>query len=1038
MFPLLLLLLLVPAGTYLKYRLSSAYKAKQRAQSALSSYEATDTEVGNQKETLHGEVEQIGSRYIEQIYSARLKSIPVDALKKYAAGLRLQALKDSGIRSIADLQGWSEYRVSQVRGVGPKSAGPIVRSAASIIAASRAEPITHPAPPFADDTARQMMQALYRLRWFEAHIRQQEESFRAYLLSQQAARDEVAAKISFSRWLWKLGANTTIRANVARAEALTAECDGTEQNSTREALSASLEELRGICSTRVSPESILGDFQANYEFYESWLTSRLGKAPMGQSVVAPLPAKTTSSMSQPTQPDRGIDRSLSAVSPSDQLSNGSHEAAALVSFHIVSAPSQKPQEFALPQAEQRAQGRQLRWIPKDEAIEIQGRTLRRGFVYYGKGAETEQDYALNPWLSAKSEETLPAELQSYSQSYLRFSPSQRSRYLDWLASGADSPSDTAFGMTYFYGLERRLLEWLQHPPTSESSQEKEDLIREIERLRNLFQLKMGGVADCCIRLLDFAAVYALDGVSPVVPPTLSSKGTELPLSMRYGIGCFMRDSKPIPVDWAFRWVYLEPMIYLRTAATRCPEAFEVAFAETYTRKHGDGLFIRPNKTCLRLRYQPGWPLHFGPEVRKEFLDIPDVAAISGPVQAMKSVVDDSTNLVDGYSRYLGRNPTKAGTLEALLHLPMSLWPTKDQDRWQAFLTAQVLLVQPTSLKELLLALGETGDPALAKTTEIVAHLGQARVGFEPDIQSGARRPKPNEFIVLFPLQTDAEPARTSADFKRASVTVSLSACVALADGHVSEEESAAVEAMIDSWQHLPEDSRTRLRAQYKLQVVQKISLASVKSRFSTLPPDGKMQLAQALSTLASVDGNIAANEVKLLEQVYRALDLEPQLLYSHLHGRNQAMHATGATAFPNGKAPSFAVDASLLAALRQETEQVSLLLANVFMESDETTAPSPATVPPVSGPTEIREQLLPGLDPALNRFVAEIVQKPSWSRGELEVTAARFQIMLDGALERINEAAFDFLGEPLTEGDDPVYVQQIILEMSSNASNSPS
>ncbi len=189
-----------------------------------------------------------------------------------------------------------------------------------------------------------------------------------------------------------------------------------------------------------------------------------------------------------------------------------------------------------------------------------------------------------------------------------------------------------------------------------------------------------------------------------------------------------------------------------------------------------------------------------------------------------------------------------------------------------------------------------------------------------------------------------------------------------------------------------------------------------------------MQMAQALSTLASVDGNIAATEVKLLEQVYRALDLEPQSLYSHLHGRIQAMHVTGATAFPGGKAPSFAVDASRLAALRQETEQVSLLLANVFMESEETTVPAPPTATPASGSTEIREHLLPGLDAALNRFVAEIVQTPMWGRGELEVTAARFQIMLDGALERINEAAFDFLGKPLTEGDDPVYVQQIILE----------
>jgi hypothetical protein len=36
--------------------------------------------------------------------------------------------------------------------------------------------------------------------------------------------------------------------------------------------------------------------------------------------------------------------------------------------------------------------------------------------------------------------------------------------------------------------------------------------------------------------------------------------------------------------------------------------------------------------------------------------------------------------------------------------------------------------------------------------------------------------------------------------------------------------------------------------------------------------------------------------------------------------------------------------------------------------------------------------------------------------------------MLDGALERINEAALDFSGEVLIEGDDPLYVQQSALE----------
>ena len=36
--------------------------------------------------------------------------------------------------------------------------------------------------------------------------------------------------------------------------------------------------------------------------------------------------------------------------------------------------------------------------------------------------------------------------------------------------------------------------------------------------------------------------------------------------------------------------------------------------------------------------------------------------------------------------------------------------------------------------------------------------------------------------------------------------------------------------------------------------------------------------------------------------------------------------------------------------------------------------------------------------------------------------------MLEGALERINEAALDFSGEVLIEGDDLLYVQQSVLE----------
>jgi TerB-C domain len=191
-----------------------------------------------------------------------------------------------------------------------------------------------------------------------------------------------------------------------------------------------------------------------------------------------------------------------------------------------------------------------------------------------------------------------------------------------------------------------------------------------------------------------------------------------------------------------------------------------------------------------------------------------------------------------------------------------------------------------------------------------------------------------------------------------------------------------------------------------------------------------MQLALALSSLATVDGNIAATEVKLLEQVYRALGLEPQLLYSHLHSGRQSAHPLESPALSTSSGtPGYGVDTTRLAALRRETEQVSALLAGVFVEEEMPNAvPAQTPNPASSSETHPQGELLPDLDSKHQRFLADLLQKPSWTRSELKAMAAKMQIMLDGALERINEAAFDLIGEPLTEGDDPVYVQQNILE----------
>jgi uncharacterized tellurite resistance protein B-like protein len=1101
MLGLIILFPLFAAGTLLAYQFSSASRVKKRMQEALSPFEGLMAEVNCLRQSLQNNIELLSSQYIQGVHAARLRAIPLDELKKCAAGMRLQALKDIGVRSVADLQGWNEYRVSQVRGVGPKSANAIVQAVARFTAVTKATPIDHPALPFSGDIESHLMQALYRQHWFEMHVAQLSIAFAEQLRSHQRTRDEVATRTSFRRWLWKFGTNETIRHNLTRAQGMIGALEEEGSRSLRDKLSTSFNDCRAVYANRVPVESIVQDFLASLHFYDSWFTSRLGKsgeAPaakpisqqaltntavgsnlahveFGRMVPGPPPKTTEESRTDfPAEADgtahdvgfsfesdpalyralhpvftgyddsapmthaNGIDdesneyrieRETTPVSQAEALVGPVEQ---LISVSIGSNLGQQPTGFALPIAQRAARSKNLRWLSRGTSIQIQDRTLPHGFIYVGKGINFEQHYALNPWLSAKAEGTKRPDVAGHYFSYPALSPEQRSRYLDWLAEGASSSVEPGFGMLYFYGLERRILDLIQgniaDPPTDELG----ELFEEIHRLGKLFQEKPGGitVTQCCMRLSDFALARTFDGASIPELPKAWLRTYELPFAMRYGLGCFMRDGNPVPMEWALRWAYVEPTIYLRTPATRCQQEFEAAFAAVYRKKCGDGLIVPTSQTKLKLVYKPGWPMHLEPALQHEFAGIPDVAALSASQHTLKGLIEESTAMIDEYSRYLRRNTAKAGTLEALLSLPLRLWPSAKRDLWHKFFTSVVDPMKPVTLESLLRELGYVGDPALAKISEVVANLNRVLVGFEPDIHTGARRPKPSEVVVLFPLASETDSDRATDEYKKASLTISLSACIALADGHASEEEAVAVEAMIASWQHLHIDLRTRLRAQYRLQVRQELSLTSFKSRFSSLTPDGRMQLALALSSLATVDGNIAAAEVKLLEQVYRSLGLESQLLYSHLHGESQrALPSEFPDVSISWKTSGYALDAARLAALRQETEQVSALLAGVFAE-EETPIENPTQLMNRSRSVEThpQEELLPSLDSKHKRFVAALIQKPSWTRSELEAAAATMQIMLDGALERVNEAAFDLIGEPLTEGDDPIYVQQSILE----------
>jgi hypothetical protein len=234
--------------------------------------------------------------------------------------------------------------------------------------------------------------------------------------------------------------------------------------------------------------------------------------------------------------------------------------------------------------------------------------------------------------------------------------------------------------------------------------------------------------------------------------------------------------------------------------------------------------------------------------------------------------------------------------------------------------------------------------------------------------------------------------------------------------------------------HLSEAHRKRLKAHLRLGVDQPATLASLKKKLEPLPAEAKRSIVRFLAHLTQADGKVTPDEVKFLERVYKMLGIEAQQVYSDLHvqaaaGASAAVSGMGIAVAP-AESSGFSLDAERIAQLQKETEAVSALLADVFAEE----VPSETDAAVDEGADGAAEVSLPadsgvlGLDHDHSAFLRRLIGRHVWPREELADMAADMELMLDGALEHINEIILDSFEEPLAEGDDPIEINQALLE----------
>ena len=239
----------------------------------------------------------------------------------------------------------------------------------------------------------------------------------------------------------------------------------------------------------------------------------------------------------------------------------------------------------------------------------------------------------------------------YWPSYSGIGPQARATYLDWLASGrADKRYSVGYVFLYFYGLEHRF--FMDRPDEAE----KELLIAEVERLLGVYGNNRS-VRGYLGTFVDTA--QATLGYEDKPEPGLERAGYELPLSLRVSIGRMSKEGSPIDADWLLRWYSAHPDYSLRTPATRAFPEFRALFGQLVDERFPEGIPVPVSKRTLRAQYRAA-SSEFVSDLEEYIGQVPDISRISRPLNVAKTIVDDATDALDKYSRFLGRNPRRKG------------------------------------------------------------------------------------------------------------------------------------------------------------------------------------------------------------------------------------------------------------------------------------------------------------------------------------------------------------------------------------------
>lgn len=689
-----------------------------------------------------------------------------------------------------------------------------------------------------------------------------------------------------------------------------------------------------------------------------------------------------------------------------------------------------------------------RWSPLDDSVSVAGRDIL-AMIYVG--AELPVTHVpmyctlrppkgnkFYPWIDPSLPVSPPSEhhvhhfAHNFLLSYAKMSRQQRGSFLDWLERGATiwTGDNVGFFLLYFWGLEYRFF----MGPTD--VEERSLIISEVERLLD----------DCnrncdCVRPmgkfleLAYAVVNRFAEQDPLDHPGIMIPGEDhlgvRTLSARCGLGRRVANGQALDADCLLIWMacYRHSIPWRLRSKQELKKSLEL-FRMLFDAKYPDGIRLR-GRTRPKVGYRYIADSRLFVCTAQQILgNLPSPRTSKALLTAAETLSEQVAKALKPYEKFVLSYPYLSGSLEAHLLLPKPLRPLypcasfEGLDQWLEAIADQGLNHDRTLADLTVRVLGKHARNAskeqLTRASTVLRSFG---MGMVPDPEYSLRRIHLYQPVIVFRLAKERRRISTyKVRYESALIALHAAMCVATSGASMTPPAWNAINKFINGVTPGPGEQQ-RLRAEAVWLAKFRPTLRLVRSALSLSRSYTGRRVREAMASVVAATGIASREQFKALVAMYSFLGLSREDIVTELvnldRGRySQEQHVA------KMQPRNMRLDAGRVAVVQQDTNQVRHMLQPILAGEDMATSETPARLPGVG---------VVQLDAAHQAFLRVLLTRPNWDDHSATHLAKRFKLMLDGAIELLNEWSNTRFDDLLVEEDggyelNPAVVRQLKAE----------